>query len=165
MWRKIDWTDVHSGRCYKIRTTSQPSSRTARVKSYRDVLDEYRAHPEPKSAAADGSRCDRATVGLLQRRQVQSLYIFYVGKESNRLDDVEQGLVHDWDDVQERYDDPGCDPLSQIKPVLRKIPRRQLAEDTGVTEREIRYLLNGCSRPKPATWRALVRVAASHPDS
>jgi hypothetical protein len=65
------------------------------VKTYRDVLKEYRAHAETKSLAPDGTLCVGASMGLLQRRPVTRLYGAYVGKESNRLEEVDAGLIHD----------------------------------------------------------------------
>jgi hypothetical protein len=55
------------------------------VKSIRDVILEYRVHPEPKSLGPDGRPCGRATIGLLQRRPVRVGAIVYIGKESNAL--------------------------------------------------------------------------------
>ncbi len=71
----------------------------ARVKTVADVLADYRVHPEPKRLGPDGQPCDRATVGLLRRRPVTGITIDYVGKESNRLEDVQAGVVHDPKDV------------------------------------------------------------------
>ena len=76
------------------------------MQTYRDVLDEYRMHPEAKSAGPDGEACGPGTVGDLQRRAVHVGRIRYIGKESNQLEDVETGLVHDPDEVSTEYVDP-----------------------------------------------------------
>jgi len=47
----------------------------------------------PISALVDYSRGDLS----------EEVSITYVGKESNLLEDVENEIVHDWDDVQQRY--------------------------------------------------------------
>ena len=73
------------------------------MKSYRDVVAEYEVHPEPKSAALDGSRCGPGTRGLLRRRLVRAGQIEHIGKEANRLDDVEAGWIHDVDEVVEVF--------------------------------------------------------------
>lgn len=54
------------------------------VKTYRDVLGEYRTHPESKSLGPDGQPCNRATAGLLRRRPVKAAAIHHIGKESNK---------------------------------------------------------------------------------
>ena len=53
-WLRMSWTDMHSGEQYAIHTGAASSAQSVRVKSYRDVLDSYATHPEPKSAAPDG---------------------------------------------------------------------------------------------------------------
>ena len=66
-----------------------------RIKSIRDVFEEYEFHPEPKSAGWDGEAANQRTRGLLARRRVEAASITYVGKESNLLEDVENEIVHD----------------------------------------------------------------------
>lgn len=73
---------------------------TATVQSDGDVIDHYRVHPEAKSLGPDGMPCGKRAIGLLGRRPVTLGELVHIGKESNRLEEVEQGLVHDWDDVQ-----------------------------------------------------------------
>ena len=68
--------------------------------------EECATHPEAKSAAPNGGSCTRDTVGLLRRRPVESLGVTYIGKEPNRVEDVERGLVHQWRDVRETFRQP-----------------------------------------------------------
>ncbi len=98
-WLRMKWTDIHSGAEYSIATGSASVSKAVRVKSFRDVLEAFATHPEPKSAAPDGSACGLTTRGLLARRPVLATGVFYVGKESKQVEEVEQGIVHDWDEV------------------------------------------------------------------
>ena len=150
------WTDLHTGHRYSITTTGEASKTRARVKSYRDVLETYAVHPEPKSAAPDGTPCARDTVGLLARRSVQVLWVDCIGKEANRLEDVEHGLVHGLGEVLETYVDSRNDPwFAVIVPILKKIPLADLARATGLSERYIRKLRNQRERPPHATREAL----------
>ena len=48
--------------------------------------------------------------GLLERRHIKVESLYYVGKESNYLEDVEFGLMHDPDEAQPKYLDPSEDP-------------------------------------------------------
>lgn len=106
-WTKIRWTDVYSGDSFRITTRATPSSnRTARVQSYGEVIDRYRVHPEAKSMGSDGIPCIKRTVGLLQRRPVTLGELVHIGKETNRLEEVEQGLVHAWKEVQLVFPEP-----------------------------------------------------------
>src|SRR5439155_10561229 len=104
-WIEMSWYDKYSGRPYTIGVGRDLRPDRVQVKSYRDVLDEYRVHPEPKSLGPDGRPCDRATVGLLSRRPVRAGTASYIGKESHRHEDVEQGLVHRVADVRTTYRD------------------------------------------------------------
>jgi hypothetical protein len=133
-----------------------------RVKTYRNVLAEYRRHPESKSLAPDGTPCTGTTVGLLRRRPVTALYLTHVGKESNRLEEVEAGLVHDPEEVYTEYTDPAHDAWQTlVVPVLKHMPRAVLAQQAGVSERTIAAIRNGQATPRAAHREALIRAAAT----
>ena len=107
-WLGQDWYNRYSGRKYRITTDSSGGRVVAgivTVTTYRDILDEFATHPEAKSFGADGAPCGRSTIGLLLRRAVGALSITHIGKETNRLDDVQAGLVTDPNEVVARYDD------------------------------------------------------------
>jgi hypothetical protein len=149
-WERVWWHDVYSGTRYRI-TTQKDTYRanTVIVKSYADVLAEYRSHPEPKSADASGAACGKQTKGFLQRRAVHVSHLMYTGKESNRLDDVASGMVHKWDDVRNEYCDTRHDPWrTLVVPVLALMPLDILANVTGLKERAIRDLQKGRSTPR-----------------
>jgi hypothetical protein len=106
-WTKLRWTDVYSGEAYGITTRcGVAGDGIARVQSNDDVVARYRTHPEAKSLGPDGMPCQRRTVGLLQRSPVLLGDLVHIGKETNRLEDVEQGMVHDWDEVQLVFREP-----------------------------------------------------------
>jgi hypothetical protein len=92
----MDWIDIYSGRLFGITTDANADARLARVKSYGDALADYLTHPEPKSAGPDGAPCSRSTVGLLSRRKVYGTRVIYIGKESNRYEEVDGEAVHSW---------------------------------------------------------------------
>jgi hypothetical protein len=68
-----------------------------------DILDEYLAHPEPKSLAPYGSRCQRETSGLLGRRPLTPMMLTHLGKEANSLDEVEAGFVAELGEILNEY--------------------------------------------------------------
>ncbi len=80
------------------------------VGSYRDVVDKYRVHPEPKSVGPGGPPCQRGTVGLLGRRPVIAGAVSSLGKEANALEAVEFGLVHELGEVRQQQADPDAAP-------------------------------------------------------
>jgi DNA polymerase type B, organellar and viral len=161
-WLKLKWIDRYSGKAFPITTLNGGSSQVARVKSYRDVFEEYTTHPEPKSAGPDGKACDRTTRGLLTRRHVYVASIYYVGKESNFLEEVEYGLLHDPDEVQQKYLDPREDAWARyVVPVLKLMPRAELARLANVTERFVQFLRNGGKRKPSRALRAKLTHAAA----
>ncbi len=150
-WERLPWVDRYSGERYRISTTAQTGGPgVARVQTYRDVLEDFQHHPEAKSAGPDGQPCTRQTVGLLQRRRVRTVpeLLAYVGKESNRLEEVEAGLEHDPDEVYTEYTDATRDPWrSLVLPVLKHIPAKRLVEETGLAMSTIKAARNGHTNP------------------
>jgi len=152
-WQRMKWFDLYSGREFRIttRSTETASATVARVRTYADVIAAYRVHRESKSLAPDGAPCDANTAGLLRRRavRVQRDLIRFIGKESNRLEDIEAGFVHDIDDVLTEYMDSRRDAWERlILPVLRDVPRTALMRATGMSASEIRRVLNQRVRPR-----------------
>ena len=133
-WRKLRWLNKHDPRAggYTITTTGQGGAGRVRVKSYRDVLDAYRVHPEAKSLAPDGQPCGPATKGLLGRRRVHLIDVQHIGKEANKLHERQAGLVHAERDVLSTYTEPAADPWpTLVAPVLRELPVAHAAKQSG----------------------------------
>jgi hypothetical protein len=56
---------------------------------------------------------------------------------------VEQGTIHEWEEVRSEYHDPGADPSrSLVTQVLKTIDHGELARSYGVSERHIARLRN-----------------------
>jgi hypothetical protein len=148
-WLTKKWIDQYSGSEYKITTTGHHGDRrTARVKTYGEVLHEYEIHPEAKCADAARKPCGKQTVGLLQRRHVRIDQIKYIGKESNSLEEVEAGLEHSTENVYTEYVDRRRDEWqTKVLPALRKIPVAILMRTSGRSRSTIFEWLAGRSRP------------------
>ena len=68
-------------------------------------------------------------MGLLQRRAVQIDRISYIRRESNKLEEVDAGLVQSADEVYPEYCDPSRDErITKIVTILRKIPLSALVK-------------------------------------
>jgi hypothetical protein len=163
-WEQMEWTDVYSGRVFKITTRDWAAGRgVVRVKSYREVLMAHRVHPESKSLAHDGQPCGRATRGVLSRRPVQLDSLHYIGKESNRLEDVQAGTVHELGDVLTEYRDPERDPFDlYVRPVMADMRRSVLANAAGIHPRKVAAIRNGHAQPRPMHRAAVVASAGAH---
>jgi hypothetical protein len=160
-WLKMKWIDQYSGRKCPITTEGGHGSRDcASVKTYDDVAREYEYHPESKCADADGDPSEKSTIGLLQRRHVHIDLIRYIGKESNRLEEVDAGLIHSEHGVYSEYTDPRRDEWAvKILPALKKIPIVDLVKDTGMSRSALFDVLAGRSRPHPRNRERLTQIA------
>jgi hypothetical protein len=158
-WLKANWTDQYSRKTYRITTTDFPSRNTARVKTCGDVAAEYEFHPESKCADALGQPCGKQTVGLLHRRNIRVDQIKYIGKESNSLEEVDQGLIHSAQNVYTEYPDPRRDEWeTKIIPALRQIPLTQLQVMSGLSRRALIYARVGRRRPHKTHQQILAAI-------
>lgn len=150
-WLEMEWIDQHSGKKYRITTKGDYGTRyVVRVKTYGEVVTEYESHPEAKCADSEGKPCDRKTVGLLQRRHIKVDQIKCIGKESNSLENIEEGTVHSEQNVYTEYDDPKrTEWIVKILPELRKAPLKTLVESCRgrLSRRELIELRAGRSKP------------------
>ncbi len=171
-WGRLAWRNLHdpAGPAYRITTDGfDPNTReddTARVKTYRTVLAEYRQHPEPKAAAPDGQPCRPDTAGWLARRTLHAHTVHHIGKEANDLEKVRAGLVARLDDVQTDYTPDHPTWTALVLPVLAtatatSIARALTAAGTPVSNSNIPHLLKGRTTPRPALREALTRHAVT----
>lgn len=161
-WLKLPWFDKHSRGAVRfgITTNHATTHLTIRVKSYVDVLDEYARHPEPKSAAPDGTAADEDTTGVLGRRHFVAQRLVHIGKEAIELEAREEGAIHNPEEALAEYQDPKDDSWTAlVLPVLKAMPRAQLAAAVNLTERRVQMVRNGAP-PRQRAVRAKFRVAA-----
>jgi len=163
-WQGLPWIDRRTGQPVKVTTDPFDGTRrpgTVRVRTYRDVLASYLAHPEAKSLGPDGEPVTSRTVGLLRRRPVEGLRpTTYIGKEGNKLDDRLSGLVTDPADYRSQYVDPTHTVwIELVLPVLATMDRREVGMRSGLSRRSIeRYLYKGM-RPHPKHEVVLTQIA------
>jgi len=118
-------------------------------------------HPEAKSADAFGNPCDRQTTGLLQRRHIKIDQIKCIGKESNSLENVDEGMVHSEQNVYTEYADPKrSDWITKIQPALKKVKLTVLVKACGtrLSRREIIELRAGRKKPHRRTLELLKSI-------
>lgn len=160
-WADLNWTNRHNpDATYSITTTGQPAPGLARVQNYRDVIADYRVHPEPKSLAPDGRRSGWRTSGLLQRRPVTATRTVYIGKEANEIEEAMAGLVHDEHDRLSEYHDPCRDPFAAlVAPFLAQQTRTTLRQ-LGLSGTAIVELHRGDLQPLDRRYKRLTAAAA-----
>ena len=160
-WIELEWFNKYSDESETYRIDPEASLGTAgvaKVNSYSDVLSEYRVHPEPKSLSPDGKPAGWHADGLLARRPVTaSRRIIHIGKESNELEDIQAGTVHDPDEVLNEY--VREDVWREfVLPVLQAMTRAQL-RDAGLSGSSISRTRTGVFRGTARTRHRLTKVA------
>jgi len=155
-WTRMNWVDQYSAEVFRI-SPDYSSRKTIRVKTYGDVISEYEFHPEPKCADSNGYTCRNETVGLLHRRHVRIGGIVPIGKESNRLEQVAEGLIHSANTVYTVYVDESRDEWERkIRPALNTVSLSVLGEETGLSRRMLIKARKGKARPHPRNQRLLI---------
>jgi hypothetical protein len=161
-WLEKEWIDQHSKMRFRITTHGHCGTRqTARVKTYDDVVTEYEFHPESKCADGSDNPCERQTTGLLQRRHIKIDLIKCIGKESNSLESVDEGMEHSERNVYTEYSDPKrTEWITKIQPALKKPKLEVLMEECGnrLCRREIIELRAGRKKPHRKNQEFLMAV-------
>ena len=122
----------------------------------------YRFHPEFKSDAPEGGPCGRQTRGLLGRTHVEAIGFVYIGKESNKLEEVEDGVIHDLDEVLNEYADVRSDEFTTLAlPVLRRMPMPRIVAESGLNPSTVKRVRARRQRPHPDNRETLVSIAAT----
>jgi hypothetical protein len=160
----LPWRNRRDGS--EIRVTTRPGGEpgAVRLQTYGDVFRDYRLHPETKSGDPRGGLGRRGTRGLLPRLHVVAVGLpLHIGKESNRLEEVEDGIITDPAEVYVEYRDERREWEATL-PALRRLRDergwRHLADAAGLSERALRYALNGGKVPHREARAALIRLAA-----
>ncbi len=155
----VDRSVLQAAKRYRITASGPHGSRTvARVKSYGDVLREYEFHPEAKCADSSGAPCKKQTIGLLGRRHVAIDSITYIGKESNKLEEVEEQSLFDPSDVYTEYPDPRRDEwATKILPRLKAMPMAELEKQTGLSRSTLQAIRAG-RRPHRHNRNTLIEL-------
>jgi hypothetical protein len=146
-WTRMPWTDAYTGTRYKITTGNIDGTVTDRVyvKSYRDIAQEFKAHPEAKLARTDGQTAKRRYRGLLARRKIAAGETIHIGKEGNHIDEIEAGLLRA-DEAISRYAPPSIRAKNfaeHVRPVIKTFTVEEIARATSIPARTIERIRAG----------------------
>ena len=160
-WSTLKWIDQYSGKRYEITTAGSHGTRTmTRVKNYGNVLHEYEYHAESKCAGSDGVASTKQTVGLLQRRHVSISSLRFIGKESNHLEEVEEGVgVRSNAPPYTDYTDLRRDEwVEKVLPWLKGMPLGELTRRSGMSRAALQAIRAG-RRPHKRNAEILHRTS------
>lgn len=156
----LPWVDRFTGIQYEITLVDDfGDSGAVLVKTYGDVFTSYVRHLEAKSLDTDGQPGRGG--GVLTRRPVREGMRAYIGKESNRIEEVRMGAWHRLDEVLTEYGKARDPWHSWIVPALKRIPIWWLVEQTGLDRRTIQRLRNRQAEPRPSTENTVTGAAGS----
>ncbi len=153
-WESLRFRNLYdpSGPDYRITTRRWDNTEGPRpadlveVTTYRQLLRRYQDHPEAKYASADAPGV--RGIGWLERLSVRPRHLTTIGKESNKLDDVQAGLYGAADEILTEYgrDDP---ELEHAVAALAHLSGREVQRVTGVDRRTIdRVRQRGAASPR-----------------
>ena len=161
-WIATTYVDIYSDRDYEISTTNF-SSQVAKVRTYRDLARTYLDHPDPRRLDSTGQQCRRQTKGWLRPRHIHAIHTEQIGKETNRLEEHQAGLVDNPADQLTRYKAGTRDPWARlVLPVLHHIGQAELRRRTGLSTSALAEILAGRARPHAANRKSLLASAQRH---
>jgi hypothetical protein len=162
-WTRMPWIDRYTGESWNVTTTGTRGTRNAaRLTTYGDVIVAYALHPESKSAGADGVTCDKQHRGLLQRRQVSVASLTHIGKESNKLEEVQSGSVHDLREAYTEYIRSSEEQQQrEWLAVINSLTNRELQDRTGLARSTIQRIRNNGVKPRNKTAASLTSRAGA----
>jgi hypothetical protein len=109
-------------------------------------------------------RVRRERFGLLGRRHVAIDSIAYIGKESKRLEEVEERSLLDPTDVYTDYPDPERDEwVTKILPRLNAMRMREACEGTGISRAQMQRYRNKGARPHAEHLEVISNSSADVP--
>lgn len=128
------------------------------IKTYGQIIREYARHPEAKSLDRTGVACHRGSRGLLQRDHIIAQRHMIIGKEANRVHEVEAGVLSPAE-ATAVYDD-GLNAYFRdvVLPVLAaELSGREIARLTGCDPRTVHRIYQG-QAPRPGLRSRLIAL-------
>lgn len=135
------------------------ANHAVRIKTYAQAVREYARHPEAKFLDHRGKPCDRTSRGLLHRDHITAERRVIIGKEANRIDEVEAGVLSA-DEATNVYDDGTETHLRQIVlPALDHLSDHQIARQVGSDHRNVGRIRREGQQPRLHLYLRLVELA------
>ncbi len=154
--RKLPWVDFRSGRRVRIDWSGTGYAGTVAVATLAQYIEAYRRHPEAKAAGADGQPCREETTGMLFPLTMKAVALHRIGKEMDRLDEDDGGLL---DDDAEPVVYTSESALGAALDVLAGYPQEEVAVALGISSRRYRDIEQGRTKPHKRLEKAILRLA------
>jgi len=175
VWPILPWYDRSTGEPIALtiadpmedpdRFSTEVEGGAVRILTLGDVVSRYGRKIEHKSRAPGGGDVDGETVGLLERRPVESAPVLtdLTGKEGNKLIERLTGEVTRPEEYRTDYGERADRWSLLLVPVLREMGAAKVAELTGFSRRAIERALRtgNPSRPHPPAQARFRRCAGA----
>jgi hypothetical protein len=112
-----------------------------------------------EECGCEGKAQRQANFSATRRRLVRVERIINIGKESNRLEEIEAGVIHSPESVYTEYPDPRREEWqTKILPVLKKIPIATLMRFSGRSRSMLLRTMAGRARPRRGNQELLKSI-------
>ena len=159
-WTTQEYTEIHSGKA--VRLFKRFKGKELVPQTLRGVLWRHFLHPEDKSLAPDGQRCNPYTRGLLIRRPIQAMNPFqFIGKEIERkaqegedISVVESSgpMMYQADRTRNTH---AADPGLIVR--AKRFGLRELSRASEISQHAVERFLDG-DRVHPKTRAAMMKA-------
>lgn len=159
----LHWVNRADGQRIEVTTRPGGEPGMVRLKTYRDVIAEYRTHSDIKSADPAGGQAHRGSRGVLARLHVEVTEVRHIGKESNHLDEEDSGGLLTRDEVYVEYRDERQEWLATLPKLLEvrdQLGLAALRKASGLSERALRDALSGRRLPRKNAREGLAGLLA-----
>jgi hypothetical protein len=158
-WASAKATDTRTGKQYRIHPGVDRDGRKKRgeiwVKTYGNILGEYREHPEAKFLGPDGLPCTSITRGLLRPSHIIASSLHYIGKETSRH--WEQGDDRSLEDFRcMEYQNGKVIANKETRERIKKFGVRKIERGTGIHNTTITLITRGAA-VKPITLSEVIK--------
>jgi len=149
-WLTLPWRNQHAPADRLAVSIDPASPGTVVLPTYSTVAIRYQGHTEPKSLSGTHP-CDRRSLGVLNRRAVTAGLINHIGKEANRLEDRESGMLDssELEEAQLFFVGSNSETWQNVQAELAAIGAREIAAALGLSERRARDWISGHAKPRP----------------
>ena len=147
-WPALECIEKHTGRRYLIAAAGDDRGETrpanvVYLKTYRQVLNDYRRNANPTGIGADRQTADANTIGLLRPRPVHVIDFEQIGAETKLADAMAAKTIHDEDESLRIWRDGRKTLSPHVRKVLLSMSVADGAQLSGLSEKTIKRVRHG----------------------
>ena len=150
-WPELECIEKHTGRQYRIAADDDPyrerrPHELVYVKTYRQVLHDYRRNDNPTALGPDGHPATSQTVGLLQPRPMHVIEVDHIGAATKMSDEMSAKIIHDEDETLRVWGTKRKSLSPYVGQVLIGMSVAEGAQLCGLSEKTIKRVRSGSMR-------------------